>query len=641
MRVDLKKFLFVGLESERESFFQKLQEFGIVHVININPAALKGIPTEVEHLTAAIKVLRGLPTVEQEETSEYAIADGFAEKIIQLKNHLEKLEEEGRLNKLEISRVEVFGDFSQKNIDFVQKEGNRFIQFFFSKSGAYEHEKLPDGVIFVGTEHGLDYFVSIQKEHSQYPRMNEMQIPHPLGQLKNRQAEIQKDYRDTDMHLKGYSKYNQFLHHALIQKLNGYHLDVAKNSVEKPAEGELFAFEGWVPENKVEVLQRFVGKSHVFLEEVAIEADDKIPTCLENQGMHRIGEDLVHIYDTPSHTDKDPSIWVLIFFSIFFGMVIGDGGYGLVFLAAAIYIRYKHQSMKALGLRIWKLFVILSLTSIAWGLFSSSFFGIHISQENPIRKVSVLNWLINKKAEYHFARQDTTYTSWVSKFPDLKNAHNAKEFLAGAKKPGDITQGSQSEMYSRFADNIMMEIALLIGVIHIIISFLRYLDRNWSGVGWIIFLVGSYLYIPFFLGATSIIHFVFGVSEKWGEQNGLYLIAGGITLALILAVIKNKIFGIFEGMHVIQIFADVMSYLRLYALGLAGAMVMATINEFAAQMTFVLGIILFLIGHLTNMALGIMGGIIHGLRLNFLEWYHYSFEGGGKPYDPLHLQKID
>lgn len=638
MRVDLKKFLFIGLEKEREPFFHKLQETGLVQIININPVFLKSVPVEVENLLSAMKILRGLPPVDQEETSDYAIADGLADKIIQLQNNTEKLEEEERVVNLEISRVEIFGDFSPDDLAYIENEGHRKIQFFCAKSGAYDHSTLPDGLVFVGSEHGLDYFISFQKELVQYPKMSEMKIPHPLGELKARKNQIEKGLRETDMRLKGYAKYNLFLHHALINKLNSYHLEVAKNSVEKTVEGELFAFEGWVPADQIDRVQKLVNKAHVHIEEIAIEPKDNIPTHLENTGVNRIGEDLVHIYDTPSHTDRDPSLWVLFFFSIFFGMVIGDGGYGLVFLAAALYIRYKHRSMKGMGLRIWKLFIILSFAAIAWGLFSSSFFGIHISQDNPVRKISVLNWLIQKKAAYHFEHKDSVYEFWVKKFPQLKDAQNANEFLYGAKKPGEI---GEYEMYSRFSDNIMMEIALFIGVLHIVISFLRYLDRNLSGIGWIIFLIGSYLYVPYFLGATSIIHFAFGVSEKFGEKNGLYLVAGGFAIALFFAIIKHKLVGIFESMNVIQIFADVMSYLRLYALGLAGAMVMMTINEFAAQMTFVLGAFLFLIGHITNMALGIMGGVIHGLRLNFLEWYHYSFEGGGKMFNPLRLLKIE
>ena len=117
--------------------------------------------------------------------------------------------------------------------------------------------------------------------------------------------------------------------------------------------------------------------------------------------------------------------------------------------------------------------------------------------------------------------------------------------------------------------------------------------------------------------------------------------AGGLGLAFALSLIQHRLKGLLEPMTVIQIFADTMSYLRIYALSLAGAMVSATINEFAGAAIFVVGALLFVIGHITNIALSIMGGVIHGLRLNFLEWYHYSFEGGGKKFNPLRFLDKD
>ncbi len=94
-------------------------------------------------------------------------------------------------------------------------------------------------------------------------------------------------------------------------------------------------------------------------------------------------------------------------------------------------------------------------------------------------------------------------------------------------------------------------------------------------------------------------------------------------------------------MNVIQIFADIMSYLRLYALGLSGALVVSTLNEFASSMNIVLAALLLIVGHVINLGLCLMGGTIHGLRLNFLEWYHYSFEGGGKAFCPLKKIEIE
>ena len=113
----------------------------------------------------------------------------------------------------------------------------------------------------------------------------------------------------------------------------------------------------------------------------------------------------------------------------------------------------------------------------------------------------------------------------------------------------------------------------------------------------------------------------------------------GIGVAWVLAIIRHGWTGIFEVMVLIQVFADTLSYLRLYALGLAGAIVASTVNEIASGLPLMIGVLLILLSHFINIILSTMSGIIHGLRLNFLEFYHYSFEGGGKQFQPLKLLK--
>jgi V/A-type H+-transporting ATPase subunit I len=165
--------------------------------------------------------------------------------------------------------------------------------------------------------------------------------------------------------------------------------------------------------------------------------------------------------------------------------------------------------------------------------------------------------------------------------------------------------------------------------------------RTWPSIGWILFIIGAYLAIPEFLKATSIIHFAFGVNPETAPTIGKELMIAGLGIAIVLSLLKNKIFGLLEATNVVQIFGDILSYLRLYALGLSGSLLTATINEMAGSLNFVFGIIVLLMGHTVNMLLGVMGGVIHGLRLNFLEWYHYSFEGGGKMFNPLQKKKIE
>jgi V/A-type H+-transporting ATPase subunit I len=186
-------------------------------------------------------------------------------------------------------------------------------------------------------------------------------------------------------------------------------------------------------------------------------------------------------------------------------------------------------------------------------------------------------------------------------------------------------------------DNILFEFAIFIGCLHVTFSLLRNIRRNWAAIGWVIFLAGAYLYIPVMLHATSFLNFLFHIPPSVGSEQGLQMIYVGIGLAVVLALIQKKLSGALEFMTLIQLACDILSYLRLYALGLAGVIMASTFNEIAGMVGVFFGVFVLLIGHLINMGLAIMSGVIHGLRLNFLEWYHYSFEGGGKMFKPLSL----
>lgn len=639
MRLDVKKYLFMGHHKALQSFFEKAQECALVHFIDTSHLKAKEIPSDIQDITNSIKVVRELPTLNQEEPESYSEVDHITKKILDLKHSIDQLEEERRMMRLEIGRIDVFGQFSFDDIAYIEKEGKIKIQFFFAKKGIKEEIKLPEELIYVNTEYGLDYFVAFNKEPAQYENMIEMHIEHEYNSLRQRFSEIEAEIKKKVKELKVYAKYNTFLHNALIQKYNGFNLETAKNYAREKVDGQIFAVEGWAPVHKRFELEKMLEHLDVQVVEIAIDEDEVAPTYLENTGFNRIGEDLVHVYDTPANTDKDPSSWVLFSFAVFFAMIINDGGYGLVFLAAALYFKFKNPDLRKTGMRIWKLAVILCSFCVVWGVLTNSFFGLSLGPESGIRKVSALNWLVEKKAEYHFSKKDEVYKDWAEKYPEVKNARNAEQFLKAAKKESN---GNETyEMVNKFSDGILMELALLVGVIHICLSFMRYIRRNLAGAGWILAILGCYLYLPLFLNATSMVHYVAGMDRALIAQDGLYLIYIGLGLALTLSLIQNKLFGLLEITNVIQIFADVLSYLRLYALGLAGSIISATVNDIAGSLFFLGGGLLLLFGHGLNMVLSIIGGIIHGLRLNFIEWYHYCFEGGGKIFDPLRKIEIE
>jgi V/A-type H+/Na+-transporting ATPase subunit I len=638
MRKDVKKFLFIGAQDDKDVFFKNAQSLGIIHFIDPNLRSHKEMPEDVQQVATAIKVLRGLPPVEQEENFNNLDSHQIVQNILELNEKNEILLEELRVLALEISRIDVFGDFSLEKIASIEKEAKRKIQFFVGRPSLFQEESLPNELISIASDHGLDYYFAINEHSVTYDKMIEMKIDHSLGELRARMAQAQNEHRKLEHQLKKYSQYNEFLHHVLVDKLNDYHLYNAQAYVQQAIGGALFAVEGWVPVNKESQVESLVERLNVYAEEIAIEPKDDVPTYLENHGIARLGEDLVDIYDTPSASDKDPSLWVLWGFALFFAFIIGDAGYGLVYLILALFLRYKYPDLKGMGKRVLNLFTVLCIGCIVWGTLMTSFFGLQIGLDNPLRKLSLVQWLAEKKIDYHIAHKDAVYQEWIEKYPDLSRVTDRHEFVSFIPA-SDPNRGHI--VLNKVTDNVMFELALFVGVVHLVSSFLRYAWRNIPNIGWAIFLIGAYLYFPYYLKTPSFLNTVGKIDLVRGGTFGLELMIGGIAFAWIASIVIHKWKGIFEIMTLIQVFADTLSYLRLYALGLAGAIVGSTINEIASGLPLIFSILLIVVSHVINIVLGTMSGIIHGLRLNFLEWYHYSFEGGGKQFQPLKLLKME
>jgi V/A-type H+-transporting ATPase subunit I len=635
MREEIRKVLFVGTKKVKETFFVRSQIKGIIHFIDPSEQPTKNLPQEVLNITAAMKILRSLPPHEQEENFSTLNATVVVENILNLHEKWLKIEEKIRICQLEISRISILGNFSLDDIKAIEKEGKCKIQFFCARTTLFDEQEEPEELLYVSSEHGLSYYMAINQQSVSYERMSEIKIRRSLDDWKQQLVESQKQYHQLESQLKQYEKYNQFLHEALIEKLDHYHLYHTQTYVQAMMEDSLFAIEGWVPQDKMVQVEDMLQDIEVMVEEIAIEPTDIIPTYLENHGAARIGEDLVNIYDTPSATDKDPSRWVLWFFTLFFAFIIGDAGYGLVYLGIALFLRYKYPNLKRGSKRMLNLFTILGVGCVVWGTLMTSFFGMQIGLDNPIRSFSIVQWMAEKKVLYHLKTQDETFLSWIQQYPELvdrKDVHEFVSFQPSTGKEGLV-------LLNRLTDSVMFELALLIGVVHLILSLCRYVGRNWPNSGWIVFLIGAYLYFPSYLKTPSILNYMGGIELAKGGVIGLELMALGIGVAWVGSIIRHGWTGIFEIMVLIQIFADTLSYLRLYALGLAGAIVGSTINEIASTLPLLLSVLLILISHAINIMLDTMSGVIHGLRLNFLEWYHYSFEGGGKQFQPLKLLK--
>jgi len=640
MIVDLHKYLIIGSRTEMDRFFTLAQRAGFMEFIGLSHKKALELPEGAKSLIAAIKIARQHTAPGHEPYIAELDPVRLAEHIVKINSDHEKLLEEQRILKAEIARIAAFGDFSRAELDHLEKEGKRSFQFFCMKSDLAREVTLPPEIIYVGTEYDLDYFVAINKEKTQYPKMIEIVIDRPVGQLHDRLHVLQAELSLAERQIHDSAKALTYLQNGLADYLNEYYLKLAKHDAASPLGDSLFAIEAWIPKTKVKALFGLLSGLDIFAEEISIEERDKIPTYMENKGPGKIGEDLIQVYDTPNWTDKDPSLWILIFFCLFFAMIISDAGYGLIYLCLGLFLKWKFPKVAGFGKRLIKLTIILGSCCIVWGVLTASFFGIQVGPDNPFRKTSFLHYMATKKAEYHMEKKDDVYEEYVKLDPAVVTATDGHDFLVKASH--EVNGRLKYDALDEFYDNILLEFSLFVGLIHISLSFIRYMTRNWGGLGWIIFMVGGYLYFPSFLGATSFVNFMGWVSKPIAYPVGKQMIFIGIGLVFVIALLQKKKWGaLHEVTNVIQVFADVLSYIRLYALALAGMVMADTFNDMGVNRVGLLtgGFLVILVGHLINMTLSVQGGLIHGLRLNFLEWYHYSFEGGGRLFNPLRLRK--
>jgi V/A-type H+-transporting ATPase subunit I len=614
--------------SKKEEFLKAFQEAGIVQFVGTKVSVSDLLSHEFQEAVQALKILHHY---EIEQTPNVVITDpiSFSRMIIADKLRVDELRTQLKALK---EKHELICPLGKIPLDLMRSIEScttaRFRLFLASK---VKHAiTLSPHLVPITSSQTADYFFSFTTEKIDVNGIHEIPVSEEASHIADKINQYEQELEDLEQGFKRRAKLAEGLKKALILHLNKTKRSRVSGHTQEVLQDRLFTINGWAPETRMQEVEKLASSLDVFSDELTLQEGEVPPTYLENEKMGRVGEDLVHIYDTPSCADKDPSTWVLVFFSLFFAMIVGDGGYGLLFLLTALILRKKAQQQTPFFKRFVKLVGVLGVSCVLWGIGTNSFFAMDLSPANPLRKFSPLNYLIETKATYHFSKADSELQKWHTLHGSAPKT--MEEFLYEAPAP------NYAPFYKRYSDNTMLELSLMVGSIHIILSIVRYLGRNIGNAGWLLFIVGSYLYVVNYLHVTSIVHYLFGIDPEIGANIGLQLLGSGLAFSVVTSIIKCGFTGIFEAMTAVQIFSDVLSYLRLYALGLSGAIVGSVINEMADKVPFMVAVVLLVLSHAVNIAMAVMGGVIHGLRLNFLEWYHYSFEGGGKEFYPLKIE---
>ncbi len=578
----MKKITFVGIESEKDRFLERLQDVGITHIIlPREPVEPSEVARELQRIVDTKKFLakRGSAGSPEDELEAKAICEkrealGREEAAIN--------SELVALRKLRAS-IEPWGDFSVDDVRSLRDRGLH-IQLFRVNRRTFEALPLDDVFFVVAGERGGEiFFATFSAEEGdlgvpeeKLPPKSLSDVDAEIGAKVARLEAIEDEYTRLAEHLGTLEKAESEMTDLLEYRRT---LMNAKPELEE----RIFTLQCWSPVPEEELVGKLGSEFTLYHYSEEPEEWDRMPVLMKNPPAFESGEDLVKIYSYPSHKDFDPSPFVLYSFAVFFGMIIGDLGYGLVLLAMTFWITRKVKSRSPLAVRMFRLMYLLCASVIFFGIIDAGFFGIKLDPDNPWFKFALLD-----------------YTTMEGQ-------------------------------------NHVMLVSILIGMVHISLSMLIkcYNDRDYGAPGWIVAIWSAY-----FLLNSRMAH---------GEENpaAMYgLIAGLAVVLLFTSKNRNPLVRLLEGVQallgIIQVFGDVLSYLRLFALGVATVYIAQTFNILGgavADSIPVLGMVfagvILLIGHVLNIGLAIMGGVIHGLRLNFLEWYRWCFEGDGLEYKPF------
>lgn len=584
------KVTFYGTTDQKQIVLDGLQELGCLHLLDLNQQGEEIIGER--HLSPdvpqALKYLRSCPIQRRAVTKESAFHfdDVLAETLTNAQQQQELQSERDELQQA-IEKLIPWGDFrfpSDNELDGLR------LWFYVVPHARFRSVEESTAIWqIVAKDQRFVYVVIVSREEPHEISVPRVQLDdRPLSELRHRLETIETELEELHWQRVRLTRWI-----VLLSRMIGLAEDraqrerAARNAFDDPS---LFALQGWAPQSKLELIRAFTREHGLGLTVEAPTAEDSPPTLLSNRGLAAGGEDAVTFYTTPAYRTWDPSGVVFLSFSIFFAMIMADAGYA-VLLVLILLATWRRLGRSSNLLRFRTLFAAIAFASVVYGIAVGSYFGF------PLPSGSLLNRL-------------------------------------------HVIDASDSAM--------MMRISICIGVIHLAIANLALAwTRRWSpimlsSIGWVAALFGG---LAWGLGESgtqpqqTLIHY-----GSWGLQAGLLCVllfssSRPITTLNPITHGRRLLDGLLALAGVSRAFGDVLSYLRLFALGLASAQLAATFNDLANDpgggLGGVLIVIAVVLGHGLNFVLAIMGGVVHGLRLNCIEFFGWSLPDEGYPFEPF------
>jgi V/A-type H+-transporting ATPase subunit I len=507
----------------------------------------------------------------------------------------------------EIDTMEVWGEFDWNVIEKLKANGWQ-MQFYCCPEKLFDETWTDEyNATIINRKGGQSYFVTVNQMpvelEAETVRLPKQRLSELVREQEELKAAIQKANADLDLFCINHIPVVEKALETLESDINL--MEVEQLGGERMAEGAIVMMEGWVPvENDAEV-RKMLDESGVYYEIRPAEKEDNAPIKLKNGKISRLFEVLTKMYGMPDYGEFDPTPLFAPFYALFFGMCVGDAGYGLLLVVLGFYLKKKLSKSMA---GMMNLLITLGAATTVVGAVFNTFFGASLTDLN---------------------------------LPEWMNS-----LVISGKWDGTSYDKT-------------MVIALLVGMFHIcfamtvkaICSTARYGFKNaLSDWGWWLLVGGSVV--------VATLNYL-GVVDMEMSKMAFIGIGGVSAIGIyLLNNIRRNVFanigaGLWDTYNMATgLMGDLLSYLRLYALGLAGGMLGGVFNTLGMQLRdtlgdFLFGIpgwicfgLIFVAGHGLNIALSCLSGYVHSIRLTFVEYFKNSgYDGKGVEYKPFSSKK--
>ena len=570
----MTKYSWILINSDKDEFLERLRELGIVDI----KRSAKPVDEHSENLISRIEGIKARIS-ELERASDATLTS-----LLSKKEELTK----------ECAWAKVWGDFDSSKL----AELGLDLHFYCCKKEIFNPEwpqQFP--IQTVESTQGLVWFVVVG-DNDGFPLKQTTKPERPY-------TEVDAEIQTVDAQIAAYreklaeeSRNIPAMKEEMAVLQSDFSLYLASLKGSDAAEGFLTVFEGFAPQTEDAQLKEVFDSMALVWTADAASVEDNPPIKLRNNSFSKQFETLTEMYGMPSYNEFDPTIFLSIFFLLFFSMCMGDAGYGLVLMLVGFLMRKKEGGLA----KLWRLIMILGAGTFVVGIVMGGFFGIDLSQQK-----------------------------WVP------------EFLKKIMITGDVTIAGSA--YAK-----QMILALGIGVVHICLALIMKavwavrkegFKNSLGAIGWTLLIVGAVvilsLGLPGLISESAMKWLIIGIAavsalgiflfNKWG-RNPLLNIGSGLWDTYSMAS---------------GLMGDVLSYIRLYALGLSGGMLGSTFNMMGGMVLgdnptwqWVPFVLIIIFGHVLNIAMSCLGAFVHPLRLNFVEFFkNSSYEGAGSAFNPI------